>query len=288
MRIVLAAAASLAAVSALHAETLTKFEATPGQEVLALEPYEPPFEGAKTLNLDVGIGSAAFRDPGGSENTFYTVSDRGPNYTCDDLEGLMPVKAEVSCPEVEGIKAGAGRLYPTPDYNVSIYQVTLDPTARTFTVTNVIPLKTQSGKPVTGLTNPLKMAKTDKPRDGAGQPLTGRTRLMPRAWCASPTAASSSARRSDRHRRSVAGGRHPPTLRSGRQRGRFCGGRLPDSGSLPAIYAKRNSNRGIESLSISMTQSLCAGAEPAREPRRQSLQQRHQRTFAEARHRQGR
>ena len=169
MRMILAATTSLIAISAANAETVTTYTAAPGQEFLALGEYKPSFPGATVLNLDVGIGSALFRDPAGAENTYYTVSDRGPNFTCGDLEDLMPVKKDDACPEVEGMKAGDGRIYPVPGYNVSIYQVTLDPAAKTFTVTNAWPLKTPGGKPIVGLTNPLTIAKTDKPRDGEGK-----------------------------------------------------------------------------------------------------------------------
>ena len=201
------------------------------------------------MNLDVGIGSAVFRDPAGPANTYYTVSDRGPNFTCGDLAALMPVKPEVACPEVEGMKAESGRLYPLPDYNVTIYTVVLDPAAKTFTVTNALPLKTQGGKPVTGLTNPLKVAKTDKPRDGAGQPLAqdmnaidaeGLVRLADGRFFIgeeNATGIVECRRRASVFRRFVPAG----------SEGDFAAADYPISGSLPAIYAMRNSNRGIES-----------------------------------------
>ena len=242
MRTIVVAATSLIAISPLHAETLTTYEAAPGQESLALGEYKPAFAGATALNLDVGIGSALFRDPAGAENTYYTVSDRGPNFTCGDLEGLMPVKTDDACPEVEGIKAGEGRLYPLPDYNVSIYQVTLDPAAKTFTVTNAIPLKTPGGKPITGLTNPLTVAKTDKPRDGAGQPMPqdinaidaeGLVRLADGRFFIGEENATGIVEVSPEGvivRRFVPAG----------TRRRFRRADYPVSGSIPAIYAKRN------------------------------------------------
>ena len=253
MRTLVAAATSLVAISAAHAETVTTYSAAPGQEVLALEQYKPTFPGATILNLDVGIGSAVFRDPAGAENTFYTVSDRGPNFTCGDLEDLMPVKKDDACPEVEGIKAGEGRIYPVPGYNVSIYQVSLDPAARTFTVTNVWPLRTPGGKPIVGLTNPLTIAKTDKPRDGAGQPIPqdinaidaeGLVRLADGRFFIGEENATGIAEVSPEGvivRRFVPAGTE----------GDFASADYPVSGSIPAIYAKRNSNRGIESLSVS-------------------------------------
>jgi len=253
MRTFVAAATSFIAISVAHAETVTIYAAAPGQEVLALEQYKPTFPGATMLNLDVGIGSAAFRDPAGAENTFYTVSDRGPNFTCGDLEDLMPVKKEDACPEVEGIKAGEGRIYPVPGYNVSIYQVALDPAAKTFTVTNAWPLKTPGGKPIVGLTNPLTIAKTDKPRDGAGQPLPqdinaidaeGLVRLADGRFFIGEENATGIAEVSPEGvvvRRFVPAGTE----------GDFALADYPVSGSIPAIYAKRTSNRGIESLSVS-------------------------------------
>ena len=253
MRKIVVAATSLIAVSPLQAETLTTFEAAPGQEFLTLGEYKPAFPGATALNLDVGIGSALFRDPAAAENTYYTVSDRGPNFTCGDLEGLMPVKKDEACPEVADLKAGDGRLYPLPDYNVSIYQVSLDPAAKTFTVTNAIPLKTPAGKPITGLTNPLTIAKTDKPRDGAGQPIPqdinaidaeGLVKLADGRFFIGEENATGIVEVSPEGvvvRRFVPAGTE----------GDFASADYPVSGSIPAIYAKRTSNRGIESLSVS-------------------------------------
>jgi hypothetical protein len=253
MRTILAAATSLIAISAAQAESVTTYAAALGQGVLSLPEYTPTFPGATTMSLDVGIGSALFRDPAGAANTYYTVSDRGPNFTCGDLEDLMPVKAEDACPEVAGMKAGEGRLYPLPDYNVSIYEVTLDPAAKTFAVTNVLPLKTPAGKAIVGLTNPLTIAKTDKPRDGAGQPITqdinaidaeGLVRLADGRFFIGEENATGIVEVSPEGvvvRRFVPAG----------TKGDFASADYPVSGSIPAIYAKRTSNRGIESLGVS-------------------------------------
>jgi hypothetical protein len=253
MRMFLAATTSLIAISAANAETVTTYTAAPGQEFLALEQYKPSFRGATALNLDVGIGSGLFRDPAGAENTYYTVSDRGPNFTCGDLEDLMPVKKDDACPEVEGQKIGEGRIYPVPGYNVSIYQVSLDPAAKTFTVTNAMPLKTLGGKPIVGLTNPLTIAKTDKPRDGEGKPIAqdinaidaeGLVRLADGRFFIGEENATGIVEVSPEGvivRRFVPAGTE----------GDFASADYPVSGSIPAIFAKRTSNRGIESLSMS-------------------------------------
>jgi hypothetical protein len=253
MRMFLAATTSLLAIATANAETVTTYTAAPGQEFLALEQYKPAFPGATALNLDVGIGSALFRDPADAENTYYTVSDRGPNFTCGDLEGLMPVKKDDACPEVEGIKAGDGRLYPLPDYNVSIYQVLLDPAAKTFIVTNAIPLKTAGGRPIVGLTNPLTIAKTDMPRDGEGKAIPqdinaidaeGLVKLADGRFFIGEENATGIVEVSPEGvvvRRFVPAGTEAD----------FASADYPVSGSIPAIYAKRTSNRGIESLSMS-------------------------------------
>ena len=252
MRRILVAAMSLAATSSLQAETLTLYEAAPGQEALSLESYQSPVPGSKALDLDVGIGSSAFRDPNAPANTFYTASDRGPNFTCDDAVDLMNVKAEEICPAVEGQKAGSGRIYPVPGYNVSIYRVTLDPAAKTYTVNGVIPLKTPKGNPITGLTNPLKVAKTDKPRDGAGQPLAqdvnaidaeGLVKLPDGRFFIGEENATGIVEISADGvitRRFVPAGTEQD----------FAAADYPISGTLPAILSMRHSNRGIESLAL--------------------------------------
>ena len=247
------AAFLVAAPMALHAETITTYHAAPDQAALRLGTFQSPVAGAKALELDVGIGSGAFRDPKDAPNQFYTVSDRGPNFTCDDAEDLMGVKADDICPEVAGQKAGSGRLYPTPDFTITIYHVALDPAAKTFTVIGSLPLKTPKGNPVTGLTNPLKVAKTDKPRDGAGQPLKqdpnaidaeGFVRIADGRFFIGEENATGIAEISPEGvlvRRFVPAGTEQD----------FADADYPVVGSLPAILARRHSNRGIESLTMS-------------------------------------
>ncbi len=239
--------------ASLHAETATLYKAAPGQAALAIGRYQSTVAGARALDLDVGIGSAAFRDPNDPPNVFYTMSDRGPNFTCDDAVGLMGVAADAICPEAPGMKPGSGRIYPTPDFTISIYHVELDPEARTYKVIGVIPLKTPKGNPVSGLTNPLKVAATDKPRDGNGAPITqdpnaldaeGLVRLADGRFFIGEENATGIAEVSSDGvvvRRFVPAGTEQD----------FAAADYPVSGSLPAILARRHSNRGIESLSMS-------------------------------------
>jgi hypothetical protein len=252
-RLALTALSIAAAPAALQAETLTVYAPAPGQQVLDLGKFQSPIAGAKEATFNVGIGSAAFRDPAGPADTYYMASDRGPNFTCDEAEEPLGLTAEAACPEGDGLKAGAGRIYPLPDYTVSIFEVTLDPAAKTFTVTKVLPLKTLSGKPVSGLTNPLKVAKTDVPRDGAGKRLAqdpnaidaeGLVRLADGRFFIGEENATGIVEISPDGtilRRFVPAGTEAD----------FAEADYPISGSLPAILAKRNNNRGIESLSMS-------------------------------------
>ncbi|MCX5496549.1 esterase-like activity of phytase family protein [Kaistia dalseonensis] len=251
-RILLATAAILAAGTA-YAETITTFTQAAGQPALDLGAFQSTLPGAKPLHLTVGIGSAAFRDPAGPADTFYTISDRGANFTCDDAKDVLGLDAEAACPAVEGIKAGAGRLYPRPDDVLSIYTVKLDPAAKTFTVTDTLPLKTPKGAPIVGLTNPLTVATTEKPRDGNGQPLKqninsidaeGLVRLADGRFFVAEENATGIVEISPDGtivRRFVPAGTEMD----------FATADYPVSGAFPAILAKRHSNRGLESLSVS-------------------------------------
>jgi hypothetical protein len=144
-------------------------------------------------------------------------------------------------------------VYPTPDYNVSIYQVTLDPAAKTFTVTQTIPMKTPKGKAITGVTNPLTVAATEVPRDGNGKVIPqdantidaeGLVRLADgRFFIGEENAPSVTELAADGTilRRFVPAGTEKD----------FATADYPVVGALPAIFAKRTSNRGIESISMS-------------------------------------
>ena len=46
------------------------------------------FEGGKTLNLTVGIGSGAFRHPRDPANVIWTIGDRGANIACEEMKSI--------------------------------------------------------------------------------------------------------------------------------------------------------------------------------------------------------
>src|SRR5690606_7758234 len=59
------------------------------------------FEGGKSVVFSVGIGSAAFRHPKAPARMFWALSDRGPNFTCADVEEITGIAGKQLCGEVK-------------------------------------------------------------------------------------------------------------------------------------------------------------------------------------------
>lgn len=203
------------------------------------------FAGGKTLNLTVGIGSSAFRRPDDPPNVLWTLGDRSPNIECKDMKEIAGV--ELGCREIKN-----SRVYPTPSYTPSIYRVLLLDDG-SFRVTDVITLKDRDGRPLDGLPLPLRTATTETPLDGAGNILPQSLRgidaeaLVRLAdgtfWVGEENAPSlahfgADGRMTERH---VPGGTEAE----------LAGAPYETKGTLPAIIAKRQGNRGIEGLAVS-------------------------------------
>ena len=212
--------------------------------LLGLPPYT--FEGGKTLPLTVGIGSSAFRHPSDPANVIWTMGDRGPNITCNDMKEVAGVEL-AGC---HGVKDG--RVYLTPSYSPSIYRVMLLDDG-TFRVTDVVTLKDRNGVPLNGMPNPLRTATTETPLDGTGKVLMqdlrgidaeGLVRLSDGSfWVGEENGPSlahftADGKMASRH---VPQGMEPD----------YAGAPYDVIGSLPAILAKREANRGIEGLAVS-------------------------------------
>jgi hypothetical protein len=204
------------------------------------------FEGGKTLNLTVGIGSAAFRGPNDPPNVIWTLGDRGPNIACSEMKTIAGIEF-APCKGVQN-----GRVYPTPSYTPSIYRVMLMDDG-TFRVTDVITLKDRDGRPLNGLLNPLKTAATENAMDGRGKPLPrdlngidaeGIVRLADGTFWIGDENGPSIVHFAADGRMIV---RHVPRGTEGE----FAGARYDVKGTLPAILATRAINRGIESMAIS-------------------------------------
>jgi hypothetical protein len=204
------------------------------------------FDGGKTLNLTVGIGSGAYRGPNDPPNVLWTLGDRGPNFTCGEAKNVAGVTPK-TCGEVRN-----GRVYPAPGYAPSIYRVMLLDDG-SFRVTDVITLKDRDGRPLNGMPNPLKTATTEMPLDGAGKRLQqdvhgidaeGIVRLSDGTfWIGDENGPSMALFTADG--RMIA--RHVPRGTEGD----YASARYEVIGSLPAILAKRQANRGIESMAVS-------------------------------------
>jgi hypothetical protein len=204
------------------------------------------FEGGKTLELSVGIGSGAFRHPDDPPNVLWTVGDRGPNIACSEMQAVAGVELP-ACKEF-----GSGRVYPVPGYAPSIYRVTVLDDG-TFRVTDVITLKDRNGAPLNGMPNPLRTAATEIPLDARGSRLPqdvhgidveGIVRLSDGTFWIGEENGPSVAHVAGDGRIIV---RHVPRGTEDE----FAGARYEVQGTLPAILTRRQINRGIESLAIS-------------------------------------
>jgi hypothetical protein len=251
MRFSICAAAALAgavmAASAGAAEVTVR-EYHSDDTLLRIGPVA--FDGGKTLNLSVGIGSSAFHHRRDPPNVMWTLGDRGPNIACSEMKEITGV--ELSCGEVKN-----GRVYPTPSYAPSIYRVVLLDDGG-FRVTDVITLKDRDGVPLNGLPNPQRTATTEVPLDGSGKRLQADLRGIDAEalvrlsdgtfWIGEENAPSLVHFSADG--RLLA--RHVPAGIEGD----FAGAPYRTIGSLPAILAKRQPNRGIESLAVSPDERL--------------------------------
>lgn len=238
-----AAAVALGAGAAFAADTVVLYDHA-NDPILKLGRVAYP--GGKTLDLSVGIGSAAFRRAGDAADIVYTLSDRGPNFTCGDVPAITGLSADQVC---NGVK---GRLYPVPAYTPSIYGLRLK-TDGTFQVFDVIALKDKDGNPIDGLLNPLTVAKTEAPLDGFGKALPysanaidaeGLVRLADGSWWIGEENGPSIVH-------VAADGRIQERIVPAGSEKDFAGANYKITGGLPAILTKRQTNRGIESMAVS-------------------------------------
>ncbi len=232
------------------------------------------YPGGKTLALSVGIGSAAFHRAGDPADVVYTLSDRGPNFTCGEAPAITGVSEESLC---KGVK---GRLYPTPDYTPSIYGVRLGP-GRTFKVFEAIALKDSAGRPIDGLLNPLTVAKTEPPLDGFGNPLPysanaidaeGLVGLADGSWWIGEENGPSIVH-------VAADGRIRERIVPAGSEKDFAGANYRVTGGLPAILARRQTNRGIESMRCAGRSLLIHGPDSDRNPDDKPSQAKNTRLF---------
>ncbi|MBP6115739.1 MAG: esterase-like activity of phytase family protein [Neisseriaceae bacterium] len=121
--------------------TLTACATAPNGQTV---PYQPlaTVNTADGLPLTInhgGFGSDAAAHPH-TPNQFYALTDRGPNL---DTKGAH----------------GAGKIFPTPDFTPSIGLFAIGPD-QSITLLKTIPLKNRHGEPISGLPNPPGMGGT--------------------------------------------------------------------------------------------------------------------------------
>ena len=202
----------------------------------------------KVLDYSIGIGSGAFRHPQDPPNVIWTVGDRGPNMTCGEAGNLLSKDIAELCR-----KQRNGRVYPMPGYVPSIYKVELDIAAKRFRVLETIPVKTRSGKPISGLLNPQTKATKDTGLDMSGNvlpdnadnlDLEGLVRLSDGTfWIGEEMGPSIAELSSD--------GRILRRFVPENQVEDYKTSEAEIIGALPAILSKRQGNRGIESIAVS-------------------------------------
>ena len=209
------------------------------------------FKSGKTLDLTVGIGSALFHMPGDPVDEFYAVTDRGPNIDCSASEKITGMSLAEACGGDEKAK-----LFPRPDFVPSIVRVKLNADG-TFATTAWIPLKDAAGEPISGLSNPLKAAKTEAAYDKDGQQLPfdpngldteGLVRLKDGTFWIGEEYGPSLVH-------VAADGRIIERLVPQGLEGDLAGATYPVTGVLPAILMKRQLNRGIEGIAMAPDES---------------------------------
>lgn len=201
----------------------------------------------KLLDLNIGLGSAAFRSPTDEPGVIWTLTDRGPNIDCADAKELTGRTTAEMC---GGDKTA--KIFPVPGFTPTLYKLRLGP-GDTVEVLAALPLKGASGKPVTGLPNPLTAATTEAAYDVSGKiiapdPSGLDTEALVRLpdgsfWIGEEYAPSLLEVAPDGtiRRRLVPAGVEADLAKAD----------YPVAGVLPAILAKRQLNRGIENLAIS-------------------------------------
>jgi hypothetical protein len=266
----LAAIALFAGATAVPAEVaIDSFDTVPDDPLLAIGTYTHP-AGGKTLTLRVGVGSTAFRSTVGDGvrgrpplnrfGTYWTASDRGPNFQCEEALAVIGLAEAVACPDTPGAGT-AGRIYPRPDIGPAIFLVQLRPD-HTIRILDTRPLRGNDGEPISGLPNPHTLPTGEVPRDGAGEVISrdasgmdveglvrvprfgGRFLLVEENG---PSVVEVADDGTVLTRFVPAGTETDYTNPTGG----LAPARYPVKGSLPAILHKRRLNRGLESIAIS-------------------------------------
>ena len=193
-----------------------------------LKSIEPVLANDRGIMLG-GIGSDLWHGPGDAPNTYWMITDRGPN-------GQVKVKDKQR------------RTFPVPDFAPAILHV--ETAGDAIKLLQVMPLVGSDGMPVTGLPNLAD-------HDDKGYTFDGMT-VLPYDPSGLDTEGLVRTQQGD----FWAADEYGPSLvhiaSDGRVLERYVPAGLayastayPVSAALPALYARRNSNRGFEGLALS-------------------------------------
>ena len=244
----LIATALLASAATARADETVKVLESMGAK---LQLGKVEFAGGKILDLTIGIGSALFHMPGDPADELYALTDRGPNIDCSASDKITGIPIDKACAGDDKAK-----LFPRPDFVPSIVKVKLNDDG-TFVTTEWIPLKDAAGKTITGLSNPLKAAKTEAAFDKDGKQLPfdpngldteGLVRLKDGTFLIGEEYGPSLVH-------VAADGKIIERLVPQGLESDLSGATYKVTGALPAILMKRQLNRGIEGLAIAPDES---------------------------------
>ncbi|HVJ40937.1 MAG TPA: esterase-like activity of phytase family protein [Dongiaceae bacterium] len=206
------------------------------------------FPDGKTVNLTVGIGSSLYHAKADPKNVFWSITDRGANIDCGaDVAEITGLSAQQIC-----MGDDKGKLFPFPAFTPSISKIAIEKDG-TFKILQTIKLADAAGKPITGLSNPLKAAKTEKAYgidgkqiafDPNGLDTEGLVRLQDKSFWVGEEYAPSLVH-------IAADGRILERLVPTGIDQDLAGATYPVKAALPAILAKRQLNRGIEGIALS-------------------------------------
>lgn len=205
------------------------------------------YPGGKTIKLNLGIGSAAWRDPKDPAGVIWTITDRGPNFDCAGIEEFTGLGMDKLCAGDDKAKN-----FPLPDFTPTIAKIEVgaDNVAKLL---ETIPLKGKSGKPITGLPFTSGTLKLEAAFDANGAPIAGDpsgldtetlARLPDGSFIVGEEYGSSLVEIATD---GTITKRHVPQGLEGELKSAD----YEVAGSLPAIIAKRALNRGIENVAVS-------------------------------------
>ena len=120
----------------------------------------------QSLDLNLAIGSGAFRPLTASNNVFYTITDRGPTIDCADSDAVLGI--------ADFCDGNSGSIFALKDYSPKIikWQLSGIGTELALAKSEEITLTGSGGSAINGLPNNFSSAVVEKAYDNEGVELT--------------------------------------------------------------------------------------------------------------------